>query len=88
MTCLPTFALVVDPLEHDWTVKTGTGSFGLLGYPSATYICFGSGKIEIPAPLEIVLAISLVLPLIAVAIVYDLRRRYILHNKAATSIDP
>jgi hypothetical protein len=39
-------------LQHDWVIERGSELFGLVGYPSGTYLCYGSGHFWIPITVE------------------------------------
>jgi hypothetical protein len=68
------FALTAGAAERDWTVKVSNRSFGFLGYPSGTFVCYGSGNIWVSLPIEVVAAVTTVVPSFAlICFIYWLR---------------
>ena len=55
----------IPPLQHDWVIERGAELFGLVGYPSGTYVCYGPGHFWIPITIEafgiLVLVVSVLL---------------------------
>jgi hypothetical protein len=55
----PTLAISIRPKpDHGWTVRIGSGYYGLEGYGSVTYLYTGSGRVRIPLPFYVTLALA------------------------------
>jgi len=60
--CSSALARGVVPAEHDWTMKVSDHSFGFLGYPTGTVVCYGFGNFWIPLPIYIIAPVSVIVP--------------------------
>ena len=69
------FPVIAEAPQHNWTAQIASGTYGFMGYPQGTYVCYGSGHLYFTYPFYAVIAVALGIPLsVCVVGMYILRR--------------